>query len=227
MPRDTDPILKAKVAAVRAGFNPLMRKRLVRCETAQMLSDTGWEDWNDLPIRLFTESDAVVSIAWSKSDDLWISNDGLSLPFPHSGTDVRWKDNVVPAIVPAIGQTVQSVMLGREGPLMGMTSGYGRGYSFASTRPPCASDKTELFQHRHPVPLFPAFGDLISDNVIKHQSVEPDLLSRWSCLSQRTVVGPFRQPSEGDFVTANHLIFHGCAKVRKRHQETSDQHFES
>ena len=89
-----------------------------------------------------------------------------------------------------------------------------------------ASDKTELLQHRHLVPLLPTFGYLISSHMIKDQSVELNLLSCWLCLSERAIVSSFRYPSEGGFVTGNHLIFHRYMEVRKRHQEASDQLFE-
>ena len=105
---------EAGIECIRAGFQNLIGARLLRYETAELQYDDGtWGAWHDMPIRLFTDAGDIVSILWSKFDELWIAND-LSLPFPLMGMTVRWVENRVDSINLALGATIQSAMLGQN-----------------------------------------------------------------------------------------------------------------
>ncbi len=100
-----------KVKRIRDVFQPAIGMLLTRYETAELrFDDMTWGPWDDLPIRLFMDSAMVVSVAWSKFDELWLSS-GLDLPFEH-GMTIRWITNSKRAINGAIGQPLKSVMLG-------------------------------------------------------------------------------------------------------------------
>ncbi len=51
-------------------------------------------------------------MAWSKFDDLWLSND-LSLPFAIGDAVIHWVPNAVPELDAALGKPIRSVWLGR------------------------------------------------------------------------------------------------------------------
>lgn len=105
--------VEEKIECIRAGFQNVIGARLMRYETAELKFDDGiWRAWHDVPIRLFTDAGDTVSIAWSKCDELWIAND-LSLPFPLIGHTVRWVENGIDPINPALGAPIQSVILGQ------------------------------------------------------------------------------------------------------------------
>lgn len=82
-----------------------------------------------------------------------------------------------------------------------------------------------MLKHLHLTPLFPTFNYLLSDHMIKNQFFELNLFSCWLCLAEKAVVSSFCYPSEGDFVSQNHLILHRNLEVSKCPQETSDQLF--
>lgn len=106
--------LEAKQAAIQAAMSGLVDRRLLRYETAELRLDDGtWGAWNDLPIRLYVDDGEVVSVSWSKFDDLWIER-GLRLPFSIEGSTVRWVENALPALNQALGQRIFSVSLGTD-----------------------------------------------------------------------------------------------------------------
>ena len=76
-----------------------------------LLSGT-WKDWPDLPIRLYCSDNTLLSVSWSKFDDLWLSNDN-SLPFAAEDATTRWKSNGIEKIIAAIGKRIRGVSLGR------------------------------------------------------------------------------------------------------------------
>jgi hypothetical protein len=103
----------AKVDAIRRCIAPLIAARIDRYRTAELLHDDGtWESWPDLPIRIYTDSQLPVSVAWSKFDDLWLANDD-SLPFDVDDARTRWIENKIVAINGCLGRTIRGVMLGR------------------------------------------------------------------------------------------------------------------
>ena len=105
--------LDSKIRMIRSSFSDVVGARLVCYETAELLLDEGgWEPWPDLPIRLYTDTQKVVAIAWSEFDDLWIATD-CSLPFSIEGQTVKWVRNSVEKINSVIGNRIGSVMIGR------------------------------------------------------------------------------------------------------------------
>jgi len=105
--------LATKIALVREAMSGLIGKSLTKYETAELLSDEGtWEAWPDLPIRLYTDSETVVSVSWSGFDDLWIEQ-GMKLPFLAEGVTVRWIQNGISKIQSAVGNVMHAVLLGR------------------------------------------------------------------------------------------------------------------
>ena len=77
--------LDDKLRTLRKAFGGLAGARLAAVETAELLAEDGrWYPWRDLPVRLFTDR-GVVSVSWSKFDDLWVARD-TSLPFSVEGS---------------------------------------------------------------------------------------------------------------------------------------------
>ncbi len=104
---------RTKVDTIREYCRPLVGQTIQRFETAQLfLQDGSWDDWPDLPLRMYCTNGTMVSVSWSKFDDLWLSNDE-SLPFPVEEDTTRWQTNRQGKLDAAIGKTIQSVMLGR------------------------------------------------------------------------------------------------------------------
>ncbi|MEE2643186.1 MAG: hypothetical protein VX768_21335 [Planctomycetota bacterium] len=106
-------MIEDKINAIRVACTPLIGKTIERFESAEILHDDGtWDDWPDLPIRLYCTNQTLLSISWSRFDDLWLSND-KSLPFTTDDATTRWKSNGLETIRAAIGRSVQGVSLGR------------------------------------------------------------------------------------------------------------------
>lgn len=102
-----------KIKAIRDACTPLIGTTIERFETAEILHDDGtWDDWPDLPIRVYCNGQTLLSVSWSRFDDLWLSNDE-SLPFAAEDTTTRWKSNGIKKIGAAIGRSIQGVSLGR------------------------------------------------------------------------------------------------------------------
>ena len=63
-----------KIAEIRSHFAAIVGARIDRYETADLELDDGtWDQWPDLPIRLYTDAGDVIAISWSRIDALWIS----------------------------------------------------------------------------------------------------------------------------------------------------------
>ena len=106
-------MIDRKVSDIQAHFAVLLGETIARYETAELLLDDGtWESWPDLPIRLYTRSNRLLAISWSRFDDLWLADD-LSLPFPIEDSTIRWVNNDIEGINAAVGASIESVMLGR------------------------------------------------------------------------------------------------------------------
>lgn len=106
-------MIEDKINAIRKACAPLIGKTIDRFETAEILHDDGtWENWPDLPIRFYCADKSLLSVSWSRFDDLWLSND-MSLPFVAEDATTRWKLNGIEHIIPAIGNTIHGVSLGR------------------------------------------------------------------------------------------------------------------
>jgi hypothetical protein len=102
-----------KLEEIQGHFAAHIGEGIVRYETAELqLTDGTWTSWPDLPIRFFTGSGGLLAISWSRFDDLWLASD-LSLPFSIEDLTVRWVINGLEEINPALGASIQSVMLGR------------------------------------------------------------------------------------------------------------------
>jgi hypothetical protein len=102
-----------KIGEIRSHFAGVVGARINRYETAELQLDDGtWDQWPDLPIRLYTDTGDVIAISWSRFDDLWIASD-LSLPFSIDGSTTRWVSNSIDRINPAVGTSIRSVMLGQ------------------------------------------------------------------------------------------------------------------
>ena len=106
-------MVQSKLNLIRAHCKPLIGQKIERFETAEIrLTDGTWEDWPDLPLRIYCTKRGLVSIAWSKFDDLWLSNNE-STPFPIEEDKTRWRRNRHAKLDPAIGQHIKGVMIGR------------------------------------------------------------------------------------------------------------------
>ena len=102
-----------KCRAIRQACKPLIGKTIERCESAEIRRDDGtWHDWPDLPLRLYCSGHTLLSVSWSRFDDLWLSNDE-SLPFAAEDATIRWKANGIEKIAAAIGRRICGVSLGR------------------------------------------------------------------------------------------------------------------
>ncbi|HBM3269069.1 hypothetical protein [Klebsiella michiganensis] len=99
-----------KVNNIYTCFFKLLGKKIIKYETAEIYFDD-WEPWNDLPIRIYFDGDEVISIAWSKFDELWLSND-LTLPFSIEYNQVRWVTNSPKEIRGCLNNRISSVKLG-------------------------------------------------------------------------------------------------------------------
>lgn len=107
------PFQDRPIHAIKEAFSPLIGSRIVRYQTAEILHEDGtWDSWPDLPIRIFTDSPAMVSVSWSKFTDLWLANDG-SLPFAAEDNSFRWVDNGIQQINGCLNQVIEHVSLGR------------------------------------------------------------------------------------------------------------------
>lgn len=99
--------------AIRVACAPVIGRSIERIETAEILHDDGeWDDWRDLPIRIYCSDQTLLSVSWSRIDDLWLSYD-KSLPFEVDDATTRWKSNGVEQISAANGETILGVWLGR------------------------------------------------------------------------------------------------------------------
>lgn len=99
--------------AIRKACTLVIGKTIQRFETAEIqLLDGSWDDWHDLPFRVYCTDQALLSIAWSQFDQLWLSND-TSLPFDPDDAKTRWKSNGIDQINAAIGCVIRGVLLGR------------------------------------------------------------------------------------------------------------------
>lgn len=107
-------MIQSTISAIREYTGPVIGQTIARFETAQILyhDDNTWADWPDLPIRIHCCNDKLISIAWSKFDDLWLSNDE-SVPFPIEDDRIRWLSNRYSKIDAAVGKTIAGVMIGR------------------------------------------------------------------------------------------------------------------
>jgi hypothetical protein len=101
-----------KLGEIQGHFAAHIGERIVCYETAELfLADGTWTSRPDLPIRFFTGSGGLLAISWSPIEDLWLASD-LSLPFSFEDSTVRWVVNGLEEINPALGASIQSVMLG-------------------------------------------------------------------------------------------------------------------
>jgi hypothetical protein len=104
--------LDEKIGAIQATFAPLMHQDLTRFETAELQAEDGtWDAWQDLPIRLYS-GDVFVSISWWNFDDLLLTNDATN-GFSTEGFEVRWVENAIDVLKPAIGGRFKTVLIGR------------------------------------------------------------------------------------------------------------------
>lgn len=102
----------SKVEAIKKAFGKVIGATLTGYSTAEIFVD-GWEPWNDLPIRLAFKDGQKISVAWSKLDELWLSND-QSLPFNIYESKVRWIENTFDDLNRLIGGVIISVSLGQD-----------------------------------------------------------------------------------------------------------------
>ncbi|WP_157968087.1 hypothetical protein [Edaphovirga cremea] len=101
-----------KIEAIKNVFGKFTGATLIGYSTAEIFFDL-WEPWNDLPIRLEFNNGQIIAVAWSKFDDLWLSND-QSLPFDIYDSEVRWIENAFDDLNRLIGGVILSVSLGQD-----------------------------------------------------------------------------------------------------------------
>ena len=106
-------MIEDKLKAIFDACMPLIGSTIERFETAEIRRDDGtWDDWPDLPIRIYCDRGLLLSVSWSRFDELWLSND-TALPFPVDHAATRWRTNGIDELRPAIGRRIQRVWLGR------------------------------------------------------------------------------------------------------------------
>lgn len=109
------PNIGKRIGEIRAAFAPAIGSTIVGFSTAEIRNDDGtWSDWRDLPIRLKLDSGRVISVSWSRFDDLWIAT-GESLPFDPEATTHRWMRDSIATLRPVVGGVIKSAMLGQGG----------------------------------------------------------------------------------------------------------------
>ena len=102
-----------KFISLKQHLEPMLGEKLQCIETALLkMEDGSWDDWFDLPIRLFFRSEKVISVAWSYFDRLFISND-RSAPFDPADAEIVWKTERIKCFSSLQGQTLRSVSLGQ------------------------------------------------------------------------------------------------------------------
>ncbi len=95
-------MIQTKIREIQFHFADVIGTKIERYETAELLqSDGKWDDWPDLPIRLYTESGKLISVSWSEFDDLSVAAE-QSLPTWAEGSTIRWVENSIEKINPAI-----------------------------------------------------------------------------------------------------------------------------
>ena len=106
-------MIEDKLKAICDACTPLIGSTIERFETAEIRRDDGtWDDWPDLPIRIYCDRGLLLSVSWSRFDELWLSND-TALPFPVDHAATCWRTNGIDELRPAIGRRIQRVLLGR------------------------------------------------------------------------------------------------------------------
>ena len=101
-----------KIELIRSVFEPLCGRAIEGYQSAEILVDGEWDLWADLPLRIGFAGDAMASVAWSKTDDLWLSGDE-STHFQPNPETTRWIDGLQSELVSMIGRAVDGVSLGR------------------------------------------------------------------------------------------------------------------
>lgn len=115
----TIKMVESKIQLIRKTCASLIGSTIQSFETAELQYEDGaWDDWPDLPIRLYFTDGQLLSVSWSKFDELWLSND-LSLPFEVDGTTIRWKANAMASLREISGRSIRSILLGRGGMTIG------------------------------------------------------------------------------------------------------------
>ena len=106
-------MIENKIELIQSCCESVIGSTIKSSETAEILLEDGtWDDWADLPVRLYFTDEQLLSVSWSKFDELWMSND-LSLPFSVDRMATRWKANAFLPLQKIVGRTVRSVFIGR------------------------------------------------------------------------------------------------------------------
>ena len=91
-----------KIELIRSVFEPLCGRAIEGYQSAEILVDGEWDLWADLPLRIGFAGDAMASVAWSKTDDLWLSGDE-STHFQPNPETTRWIDGL-PSELASMGE---------------------------------------------------------------------------------------------------------------------------
>jgi hypothetical protein len=104
-----------KIAAIRGSFRSLVGKSLTGYQCAEIfLDETGtWDRWDDLPVRLFFGRSDIVSVAWTKFDDLLVTPDDSIPDWYSESTHIRWVDDQIPQLNECVGKVLRNVRIGR------------------------------------------------------------------------------------------------------------------
>jgi len=103
-----------KIDLIRRHCLPLVGDVVYWYETALIvLEDGGVDDWPDMPIRIKFQSGHLISVSWSKLDDLWIAAD-TSLPVTHQPQNILWKRNGFERLNSIIGKPLDDIHLGMD-----------------------------------------------------------------------------------------------------------------
>jgi hypothetical protein len=102
-----------KLDRIAAAFGPLLGKRIIGYEVAELYcsESAAWAPWLGLPLYLVFEGGAVVSICWSKFDDLCVLP-GRYQPHSLVGYEVRWVGEGLAVLDDLLGRALQGVWLG-------------------------------------------------------------------------------------------------------------------
>ena len=101
------------VENIKRFCGPLIGHTITRLQSAETRSlENEWYADSGLPIRIFTQSGALLAVSWSRFDDLWLNNDE-SLPCTIEADRVRWVDDGLPGSTSCIGRKLRRVLLGK------------------------------------------------------------------------------------------------------------------
>jgi hypothetical protein len=110
-----------KVDLIKSYFEPVVGSTIQQLQTVQLFYDGDvdeWGDWNEQPISLKFSEDRIISVSWSKFDEIWMASE-KTLSHRNCSMEFRWVTNSNSLLLPIIGQQLSSAWLGQGEMSMG------------------------------------------------------------------------------------------------------------